>query len=294
MDQVQDGVRRITAPNGGPMTYTGTQTYLVGSGDVALIDPGPNMADHRAAIMAALQPGERISHILVTHAHLDHTPLARVMADELGVAAYGFGDAHAGRSDAMIALAHAGAPLGGGEGVDAQFAPDEILADGDVLDGGDWSLQAWHTPGHMANHLCFIWRDAAAGFSGDHVMEWATTLVSPPDGDLTAFMSSLRGMQGRSDGLVLYPGHGKPVLNAEGRIADLISHREGRERQILDALRAGPAQIVTLTAAIYTEINPALMPAAARNVFAHLIDLYGRGLVICDGLPGADVDWARA
>jgi len=294
MNYVQDNVRRISAPNGGPMTYTGTQTYLVGSGEVALIDPGPDMSVHRAAIMAALEPGERISHILVTHAHLDHTPLARRMGDELSVPVYGFGDARAGRSDTMVALAQAGAHLGGGEGVDDSFVPDEVLADGDVLHGGDWALEAWHTPGHMANHLCFVWHEGQAGFSGDHVMEWATTLVSPPDGDLTAFMDSLRKMQGRCDRLVLHPGHGEAVRDAEGRIADLLAHREGREAQILAALAAGPAQISTLTAAIYTDVDPRLLPAAARNVFAHLIDLHGRGLVVCDGLPGAVVDWARA
>ncbi|SOH93584.1 Glyoxylase, beta-lactamase superfamily II [Monaibacterium marinum] len=293
MQQVQDNVRRITAPNGGPMTYMGTQTYLLGTGDVALIDPGPDLAVHRAAIMAALDAGERISHILVTHSHLDHTPLARTMADDLGVPLYGFGGATAGRSDAMIALAEAGAHLGGGEGVDASFMPDETLSDGEVLNGADWAVEAWHTPGHMANHLCFMWHEGRAGFSGDHIMQWATTLVSPPDGDLTSFMASLRAMQGRCEGYVLHPGHGEPVLDAEARVAEMIAHREGREAQILAALAAGPNRIDALTAAIYTEVNPALLPAAARNVFAHLIDLHGRGLVRCDGLPAADVEWSR-
>ena len=291
MDQVSEGVRRITAPNPGPMTHTGTQTYLVGTGAVALVDPGPADARHAAAIRAALRPGERICHILVTHAHLDHTPLARPLAADLGIAVHAFGDARAGRSDAMRALAEAGAHLGGGEGVDAAFDPDEVLADGDVLTGGDWSLEAWHTPGHMANHLSFVWREGGVGFSGDHVMDWATTLVSPPDGDLTAFMASLRGMQGRVGGLMLLPGHGAPVRDAEARVAELIAHREGREAQILAALAAGPARVAALTEAIYTEVAPMLLPAAARNVFAHLIDLHGRGLVETEGLPGADALW---
>ncbi len=277
MEIVAKGVRRITAPNPGPMTFTGTQTYILGEGAVAVIDPGPDDPRHLAAIESALTPGERISHVLVTHAHIDHTPLAA----RLGVPVHAFGDAQAGRSAIMRQLAQTDA-LGGGEGVDPHFTPDVTLADGDTVAGEGWSLTALHTPGHMANHLSFVWEEGGVAFTGDHVMGWASTLVSPPDGDLTAFMSSLRRMQGGAARHRLLPGHGEVVEEGEARVADLIAHRESREAQILAGLDR-PATTAELTAAIYTDVDPRLHPAAARNVLAHLIDLHQRGIVATDG-----------
>lgn len=258
------GVRRVTAPNPSPMTFTGTQTYIVGDGDVSVIDPGPAIPAHMDAILAGLQPTERVARILVTHSHLDHSPLARPLAEATGAPILAAGPSDWGRSPVMEALGDA---VGGGEGVDPDFAPDERIKGGDVIDG----IEVLATPGHMANHLSFVWGDAL--FSGDLVMGWSTSLVSPPDGDMTAFFASLEMLQARHD-RIYYPGHGDPVTAPQSRCAELIAHRRGREAQILDALaQIGPASADTLARHIYTDVDPALLPAAARNVLAHLIDL---------------------
>jgi len=272
MQQLEPGIRRILAPNPSPMTYWGTNTYVVGEGRVAVIDPGPADPGHLRAILEGLSPGEVVSHILVTHAHLDHSPLARPLAEATGAPVLAYGDALAGRSRVMADLVADGL-TSGGEGVDAGFAPDETLADGDTLSGDGWNLEALWTPGHFANHLCFALADAV--FTADHVMGWASSLVSPPDGDLTAFMASCRKLAARED-RIYYPGHGAPVTDPAQRIDWLITHRLTREAQILAALKAGHGTVTSLTEEIYTDTPPALIPAARRNVFAHLIDLTTR------------------
>ena len=277
-------IRLILAPNASPMTFWGTNTYLVGHGAVAVIDPGPDDPAHLRAILAALAPGEHISHILVTHAHLDHSPLAGPLARATGAQVLGFGPARAGQSAVMADLMARGLATGG-EGVDHDFAPDRHLADGDMVEGDGWQIQALHTPGHMANHLSFALQDIV--FTGDHVMGWASSLISPPDGDLTQFMASCRRLAGRRDRLYL-PGHGAPVTDPAGRLAWLIAHREAREAEILAGLGAGPAGIAELTASIYSDTPAALLPMARRNVFAHLIDLHGRGLVAAEPVLGLD------
>ncbi|WP_353472481.1 MBL fold metallo-hydrolase [Salipiger sp. H15] len=270
------GLRRILAPNPSPMTYRGTNTYVLGTRDLAVIDPGPRSQAHLEAILAAVGPGQRVSHILVTHAHLDHSPLARPLADATGAPVLAFGDARAGRSALMRELAETGL-AGGGEGVDAEFSPDTELPDGAVVEGDGWRLEALHTPGHFGNHLSFAWGEQL--FSGDLVMGWASSLVSPPDGDLGAFMDSLERLRTRRWSR-LHPGHGAPVEDAAARINALLAHRRAREAAILEALAAGPGDAASLAAAIYRDTDPALMPAAARNVLAHLIDLTQRKLVI--------------
>ena len=270
---LEPGLRRVLAPNPSPMTERGTNTYLVGEGRVAVIDPGPADPGHLAAILAALAPGERVEQILVTHAHKDHSPLARPLAERTGAPVLAFGRHDAGRSPVMARLAAAG--LEGGEGIDADFAPDEVLADGAAVEGDGWRIEAVWTPGHLSNHLCFAWEGAL--FTGDHVMGWASSLVSPPDGDLTAFMASCARLADRSD-RVYFPGHGAPVADPAARIAWLIGHRRAREAQILDELAAGPAAPAALTRAIYRDTPAPLLPAAERNVLAHLIDLTERGL----------------
>ena len=282
-DQIAPGLRRILAPNPSPMTYRGTNTYIVGQTDLAVIDPGPDNADHLAAILAACEPGQRITHILVTHAHVDHSPLARALSRATGAPVLAYGDAQAGRSGVMEGLAQAGL-AGGGEGVDKDFAPDECLADGAIVTGSDWQLQAIWTPGHFGNHLCFAMADIL--FTGDLVMGWASSLVSPPDGDLTDFMASCRRLRARSDRFYL-PGHGAPVAEPASRIDWLIAHREAREAAILEALQAAPATAETLARQIYTETPAMLLPAAARNVFAHLIDLTGKNMIT----PEAQLSW---
>jgi glyoxylase-like metal-dependent hydrolase (beta-lactamase superfamily II) len=271
-DQVtglEPGIRRLIANNPSAMTYWGTNTYIVGEGQVGVIDPGPAHSDHMRAIMEALAPGETITHIFVTHSHLDHSPLARPLAQATGAPVLAFGNSSAGRSALMQGLVQDGL-AGGGEGVDLDFAPDETLPDGSEVSGQDWSLGAIWTPGHMANHLCFSLGDAV--FSGDHIMGWASSLVSPPDGDLTAFMASTEKLAARGD-RVFYPGHGQPVADPRARTSWLIDHRRNREAAILTALLDGPADVASLTAHIYTDVDPRLIGAAQRNVFAHLIDL---------------------
>ena len=268
-------LRRLVAPNPSPMTFRGTNTYLLGTTELAVIDPGPALPGHLDAILRAVAPGQRITHILVTHAHLDHSPLARPLSEATGAPVHAFGDARAGRSAVMQALADSGL-AGGGEGVDAGFAPDVILADGDRIEARGWSVEALHTPGHFCNHLCF----ARGGtlFSGDLVMGWASSLVSPPDGDLTAFMASLDRLSGR-DWQCFHPGHGAPVADPARRVADLLTHRKARESAILAALADGPSDARSLAHRIYTDTPPALLGAATRNVLAHLIDLTTRDQV---------------
>ena len=268
-DTLAPGLRRVLAPNPSPMTYWGTNTYLMGHARLAVIDPGPDDPAHLAAILGTLGPGQTISHIFVTHAHLDHTPLAPRLAAATGAPVLAFGAAGAGRSAVMARLARTG-EIGGGEGVDAGFAPDRRLADGEEVAGDGWRVTAHWTPGHFGNHMCFQTGDTV--FSGDLVMGWASTLISPPDGDLTQFRASCARLADLTPARLL-PGHGAPVTDPAARIAWLLAHREAREAAILRHLADGPADADTLARRIYTDTAPALMPAAARNVLAHLIDL---------------------
>ncbi|MBL4806308.1 MAG: MBL fold metallo-hydrolase [Rhodobacteraceae bacterium] len=276
VEHVTDGLRVVTAGNASPMTFTGTRTHILGEGDVAVIDPGPDDPSHFAALCTALN-GQRVSHVIVTHSHVDHSPLAKRLAQKFDAPVLGFGPSHAGRSAVMDTLARQGG-LGGGEGIDADFAPDVLLEHGAIIEGNGWSLEAIHTPGHLSNHLCFAWLGNDALFSGDHVMGWATTLVSPPDGDLTQFMESLRKLQNRPEH-TYYPGHGAPLLEAHNMLDYLLAHRLGREDQILAELVSGPTDIQNITTKIYSDIDQRLLPMASRNVLAHIIDLVERGRV---------------
>ncbi|SHG29267.1 MBL fold metallo-hydrolase [Cognatishimia maritima] len=272
--ELETGLRAILAPNPSPMTYWGTNTYLLGAQRLTVIDPGPESAPHLKAILNAVQPDQTITQIVVTHSHKDHSPLAAVLQRETGAEIIGFGDSFAGRSDVMKAL-ETTAEIGGGEGVDWNFAPDRTVADGDMIDVDGGKLRVIHTPGHMGNHICLAWRDAC--FTGDHIMGWASSLVSPPDGDLTDFMASCDRLS-TTDWRVFYSGHGAPIHDPNARLDWLIAHRRSREMEILTQLRNGPATAEALARAIYVDVNPKLLRAAQRNVLAHLIDLAGRGL----------------
>lgn len=272
--ELEHGVRVLVAPNPSPMTYKGTNTYLIGQESLAVIDPGPNIPSHMDAILAAAD-GARIEAIFVTHSHLDHSPLAHPLSDVTGAPVYAFGPHDAGRAPHMNDLAATG-HVGGGEGIDAVFRPDHRLEDGAVLRGVDWQVTAIWTPGHLSNHMCFAVGDAL--FTGDHVMGWASSIVSPPDGDLTAFMASCQKLHARRD-RVFYPGHGDLVREPTARLEWLIAHRESRTAQILSALDTAPDRTAGLTRRIYHDVGEALLPAAERNVLAHLIDLVQRGLV---------------
>lgn len=281
---LEPGLARVLAPNPSPMTFRGTNTYLLGERALAVIDPGPDDPAHLQAILGALGPGQTISHILVTHAHLDHSPLCPALSLATGAPVLAFGDAFSGRSAVMQDLARRGL-AGGGEGVDAHFVPDRCLADGEEIVGDGWTLRAIRTPGHYGNHLSFAWGDAC--FTGDHVMGWASSLVSPPDGDLTDFMASCARL-GRETWRVFHPGHGAPVTDPAARLSWLVSHREGREAEILAALSDGPARAYDLACRIYTETPTALIGAATRNVFAHLVDLAGKNMVAAEGALETD------
>lgn len=284
------GLVAVTAPNAGPMTFTGTRSYLLGATEVAAIDPGPDDPAHVDALLAALAPRARITAILVTHAHRDHSAGARALQARTGAPVLAFGERT--RSPAMERLAASGV-LGGGEGLDEGFAPDVRLRDGEAVTGDGWRLEAVHTPGHLGDHLCFAWTEGGALFSGDMVMGWATTLISPPDGDLGAFLAGLRRLQDRGE-TTYFPGHGPPVRDPKGMIAWQLAHRAEREAQIRAALAAGSATLPALVAAVYPDLAPALRPAAARNALAHLIDLAERGLVRARGPLGPDADFSLA
>ncbi|MGB3555941.1 MAG: MBL fold metallo-hydrolase [Jannaschia sp.] len=280
---------RILAPNPSPMTAEGTNSYILGSevpgGDVAVIDPGPDDADHLAALVAAVG-GRQVRAILVTHSHLDHSPGAAPLSGMLDAPVLAFGPSDAGRSATMAAL---GDLVGGGEGVDAGFAPDVRLGDGDIVSGDGWTLQAHHTPGHMGNHLSFEWLERRDVFTGDTVMGWASTMISPPDGDLGQFMASLDRLEA-FDAVRFLPGHGNAVTAPAARCRALRTHRLGREAAILGAL-IRPCRIPDLVAAIYADIPPALHGAAARNVLAHLIYLVETGRAVADPEIGIGAEW---
>jgi len=276
------GLRRILAPNPSAMTFQGTNTYIIGRGEVAVIDPGPDLPDHLNAVLAALAPGETVSHIFVTHSHLDHSPLAPALSDQTGAAVYAFGAAHEGRSANMQALADQGL-VAGGEGVDLTFCPHIRLQDGQTVAHADWQIEAIHTPGHMANHLCFAWTGHL--FSGDHVMGWASSLVSPPDGDMAQYMASLDKLKQREWGM-FFPGHGAEITAPAHRLRALHDHRRSREAAILQCLGQGPASVAAITRRLYLDTPPALRPAAERNVLAHLIDLHSRNAVSAHPSPG--------
>lgn len=271
-------VRRITAENPGPFTFHGTNTYLVGdAGSVAVIDPGPDDPRHLAAVLAAIG-GARVSHILVTHTHRDHSPGAAALAAATGAPRLAAGPHRPARPPRPDETARLDA------GGDPDFVPDVALPDGAVVEGDGFTLTAVATPGHTGNHLAFALDGEEWLFSGDHVMAWSTSIVAPPDGAMADYMASLACLAARPERSYL-PGHGGSVLDAPAYVAALAAHRRGRERAIRDRLSAGDATIPAIVRAVYAGLDPALEPAAGLSVLAHLEDLANRGLVAADPLP---------
>lgn len=282
VDQVSPLIRRVIAPNPGPFTFHGTGTYIVGRGAVAVIDPGPLIDEHVDALLAAVA-GETVTHILVTHTHVDHSPAAIPFKQATGAATYGFGSHRSGRYWADKGDA-------GSRGGDRAFAPDHLLRDGDEIAGPGWTFEAVHTPGHCANHLCFALKEESVLFSGDQVMGWSTTVISPPDGDMRDYMASLRRLLGRGDA-VYWPTHGPAITEPKRHVEALIAHREQREIAIATALADGLGRIPAIVARLYADIPEKLHPAAARTVLSHLVHMIETGRASCDGAPGPETTY---
>ncbi len=270
-------IRRVVARNPGPFTFKGTGTYIVGHGRVAIIDPGPELAQHVDALLGALR-GETISHILVTHTHLDHSPAAAAVKQATGAPTYGFGPHGSGRPEDREGVGHTE------EGGDHAFSPDIAMREGDAVEGPDWRLTAVYTPGHTSNHLCFALPQEKALFSGDHVMGWSTSVIAPPDGDMGAYMRSLAKLLDRDD-QVYWPTHGPSIPEPQRFVDAFIAHRRERSAAILRRIALGDETIEAMVAPIYVGLDPRLRGAAARSVLAHLVELVETGQVLSDGPP---------
>src|SRR5215467_1089077 len=244
LEPVAPGVRRIVARNPSPFTFRGTGTYVIGSGEVAVIDPGPDLTEHVEALLAGLSR-ERITHILITHTHRDHSPAAKALKEATGAPTYGFGP-HAGGKRGEAAVE---------EGGDWDFAPDIVVRDGDEIADGAWRFEAVHTPGHTSNHLCFALPDEGVLFSGDHVMGWSTSVIAPPDGDMAAYMASLDKLLARPDA-VYWPTHGPAITEPKDHVRAFVAHRLEREAGILQCLHAGPTQIDAIVERLYIGLQP--------------------------------------
>ena len=270
---------RILAPNPSPMTYTGTNTYVVDNGEIAVIDPGPKIQEHYDNILEVI--GDKpVKYIFLTHSHIDHSPMAADLSIKYNTPVYGYGPSDAGLSPTMLKLISDGYESGS-EGIDHNFHPDNLIKDGECFELNETSIIAIHTPGHMGNHVSFQYGGVL--FSGDHIMGWATSMVSPPYGDLTQFMASCYLLKDKNISLIL-PGHGEPVDNPKERIEYLISHRLERERQIKSTLQHYSLNALEITEIVYVDVDKSLIPAATRNVFAHLLDLNERGFVEFEGI----------
>jgi glyoxylase-like metal-dependent hydrolase (beta-lactamase superfamily II) len=292
-------IRRVTAKNPGKFSGLGTGTYIVGRGDVVVIDPGPTLNSHRDALMAALR-GERVSTILVTHCHSDHSPLAAWLRETTGAPTVAFGphvenpdwvndddEPYVPDEEDLAAKAAAEADGMTEEGHDLAFVPDRTVAHGEVAAQGDgWTITAVHTPGHTSNHLCYFLREHGAMFTGDHIMGWSTSVITPPDGDMRDYLASLATVRALAP-TTLWPTHGAPVTDPAPFIDAFIEHRLERERNILACVREGEALIPDIVRRLYVGVNEKLYRAAARSVLAHMIKLVEDGSVRYEGAhPG--------
>jgi glyoxylase-like metal-dependent hydrolase (beta-lactamase superfamily II) len=303
VDQVSPLIRRVVAENPSKFTYLGTGTYIVGRGEVAVIDPGPLLDAHVDAIVAALEPGERITHLVVTHTHSDHSPATAPLKERTGAPSYGYGPHGAVPPDDVDDRIVFGDPEADGErkpdsetkpdgetpatttlreGADTDFAPDVVVGDGDVVAGPGWTLQAVHTPGHTSNHLCYALAEEQTLFSGDHVMGWSTSVITPPDGDMVAFLASLRLLLDRDDASY-WPTHGPQITDPKALVRAYLAHRQERTDQVVAALAAGPATIVEIVPHIYAGVAKTLWVPAAMSTYAHLLQLVAEGRVRVDG-----------
>jgi glyoxylase-like metal-dependent hydrolase (beta-lactamase superfamily II) len=283
-DQVSPLIRRVVADNPGPFTFKGTGTYIVGRGEVAVIDPGPDLPEHLAAILKAVE-GERVTHILITHHHSDHSPLAGPLKAATGATIYGCAVAGHEAEDTGEVKMEAGH--------DHDFRPDVSLCAGGEVSGPGWTMEAIPTPGHTSNHLCYALKEENACFTGDHIMGWSTTVITPPDGDMTDYLASLQTIRARNF-TTLWPTHGPPILEVAPFIDAYLAHRQERMDQILLALADGPARIKDLVPKLYRDVDERLWPAAARSMLAAIIHLERGGDVEAGGPPGPDTIYRLA
>ncbi|MGN6312120.1 MAG: MBL fold metallo-hydrolase [Xanthobacteraceae bacterium] len=277
VEEVMPGVRRVLCGNPSPFTFTGTVSYIVGRGKVAIIDPGPDNAAHAQALLDAVK-GETVTHIVVTHTHNDHSPNTPRIKAATGAPVYAEGMHRASRPR------YESEKHNPESGADRDFKPDITVRDGDVIEGDGWCLEAVATPGHTANHMAFAWPERELMFIGDHVMGWSTSIVAPPDGSMVDYMASLERLTQRKEHLY-FSGHGPEIPNAQKFVRFLIRHRKAREASILHRLGKSEADIPTIVRASYIGIDPHLMNAAGYSVLAHLEDLVARGVVATDGDP---------
>jgi glyoxylase-like metal-dependent hydrolase (beta-lactamase superfamily II) len=284
VSQIAPGIRRVIANNPGPFTFHGTGTYILGTGNVAVIDPGPDDDEHIGAILAALD-GETISHILVTHTHMDHSPGCRPLQALTGAPTYAYGPHGAGKLEQGVQVE---------EGGDMDFAPDHLVKHGDIIQGGDWTVECVYTPGHTSNHMCFALQEQKALFTGDHVMGWSTSIISPPDGDMAAYMQSLELLLERDDA-VYWPTHGPSIIDPKTHVRAYIAHRIEREEQILKCIDEGTHSIRDMVPLMYRDTPEFMYPAAARSVLAAMENLLRKNQVVADGgEPSMDSVYRRA
>lgn len=283
---VAPGIRRIVCNNPSPFTFTGTCTYVVGHGEVTVIDPGPADEAHIAALLSALH-AEKVAQILVTHTHRDHSPGAALLREKTGAPIAGCGAHVAARA------VHAGEfnPLDAS--ADRDYAPDRVLSEGERIEAGDCAFAVLETPGHTMNHLVFELEGTGMVFSGDHVMAWSTSIVAPPDGAMGPYMQSLEKLIAREEDRAYWPGHGGPVADPRRFTRALLTHRRQRESQILDFLSKGPAHIPALVENNYPGLASVLKPAAGLSTFAHLEEMVSAGLVETAGPPTLESLFAR-
>ena len=274
-------IRRIVARNPSKFTYLGTGTYIVGRGQVAVIDPGPRLESHIVAIAESLVD-ETITHILVTHTHSDHSPAARPLQSVCGAPIYGFSAIRSEDSDEQSERLE--------EDVDHEFRPDIAVKDGDLLRGEGWTVQCVHTPGHMSNHVCYRLLEEKALFSGDHVMGWSTTVIIPPDGSMADYLASLR-MLLDCDDQIYYPTHGPPIRKPEEFVRACIEHRRQRELQILECFHNGMSNVMEMVPVVYRDTDRSLHAPAARSLYATIIKLWEEGAVSCRGAPELDKNY---
>lgn len=275
--EVAPGLRRMVVENPGGFTFHGTNTYVIGSGDVAVVDPGPLNDAHFEALTRALED-ESVSHILLTHTHMDHSPAARPLKEKTGARTWAFGPHGSGKLDTGIQVEAGG---------DMDFVPDVTIKHGEVIQGGDWEVECVFTPGHTSNHMCFALPGKAGLITGDHVMGWSTSVISPPDGDMKAYMESLDLLVERGD-KVLWPAHGDAIRDPAPFLKEFIAHRHAREAQIADCIRDGLNDIRTMVKRMYAEVDERLHRPAAMSVLAHLQHMVATGRATCEGEPGID------